>query len=143
MSEKEIYVFSDRQVKPTEDLIFSIIGDKKILWEKIMNYLSDNYKDASGTWNYYNDGKQWLFKMVRKKKTIFWLAVMKDTFRVTFYFGDKAEPVIVASGLPESVRDNFLTGKHYGKIRAISTKMTGLSDAETVIKLIDIKAELK
>ena len=108
-----------------------------------MNYLSDNYKDASGTWNYYNDGKQWLFKMVRKKKTIFWLAVMKDTFRVTFYFGDKAEPVIVASGLPESVRDNFLTGKHYGKIRAISTKMTGLSDAETVIKLIDIKAELK
>ncbi|OFY66984.1 MAG: hypothetical protein A2V64_05950 [Bacteroidetes bacterium RBG_13_43_22] len=143
MSEKEIYVFSDRQVKPTEDLIFSIIGDKKILWEKIMNYLSDNYKDASGTWNYYNDGKQWLFKMVRKKKTIFWLAVMKDTFRVTFYFGDKAEPVIVASALHKSVKDNFLTGKHYGKIRAISTKMTGLSDAETVIKLIDIKAGLK
>ncbi len=143
MEEREILVFSDKQVKPTEELIFSIIGDKKVLWLKIMKYLSDNYKDASGTWNYYNDGKQWLYKMVQKKKTIFWLAVMKDTFRVTFYFGDKAEPFIVASDLSQSVKNDFLTGKHYGKIRAISTKMTKSSDVETIIKLINIKTRLK
>jgi Protein of unknown function (DUF3788) len=143
MADKEILLLSDRQIRPTEDLIFSIIGDRKILWQKIMNYLSDNYKDAAGTWNYYNDGKQWLFKMVRKKKTIFWLGVLKDTFRVTFYFGDKAEPAIINSDLPKSVRDNFMAGKHYGKIRAISTKITGLSDVETITKLIDIKVKLK
>ena len=143
MTEKETFVFSDKQVKPNEDLIFSFIGDKKILWQKIMKYLSDNYKEASGSWNYYNDGKQWLFKMVQKKKTIFWLAVMKDTFRITFYFGDKAEPVIIASDLPKSVKDGFLNGKQYGKIRGITTKVNSQSDVETITKLIDIKVKLK
>ncbi len=143
MAEKEIFVLSDRQVTPTDDLIFSIIGDKKILWQSIMKFASDNYKDISGIWNYYNDGKQWFFKLVQKKKTIFWLAVMKDTFRVTFYFGDKAEPVIIASDLPKSVKDDFKTGRHYGKIRAITTKISGQSDIETVKKLIDIKTKLK
>jgi hypothetical protein len=143
MAEKEIYILSDKQVTPADDLIFSIIGDKKILWQKIMKYASDNFKDMSGTWNYYNDGKQWLFKMVQKKKTIFWLAVMKDTFRVTFYFGDKAEPVILASDLPESVKNDFTSGKHYGKIRAITTKIASQSDVENIRKLIDIKTSLK
>jgi hypothetical protein len=30
--------------------------------------------------------------MQQKKKTIFWVGVLKDTFRITFYFGNKAEP---------------------------------------------------
>ncbi|MFH0842470.1 MAG: DUF3788 family protein [Bacteroidota bacterium] len=143
MDEKEIFAFSDKNVKPTEELIFSKIGDKKILWQKMMKYLSDNYKDASGSWNYYNDGKQWLFKMVQKKKTIFWLAVLDGSFRVTFYFGDKAEPVILSGDLPQAVRDGFIQGKHYGKIRAITTKVTSPSDVETITKLIDIKTKLK
>ncbi|OFY65572.1 MAG: hypothetical protein A2V64_07530 [Bacteroidetes bacterium RBG_13_43_22] len=143
MTEKETFVFPDQNVKPTEEMIFSFIGNKKILWQKIMKYLSDNYKEASGSWNYYNDGKQWLYKMVMKKKTIFWLAVLKDTFRITFYFGDKAEPVINASDLPKSVKDDFLAGKHYGKIRGITTKINSQSDVETITKLVDIKVKHK
>jgi len=143
MEEKETLVFSDKDIKPSEELIFSKIGDKKILWQKIMKYLSDNYKDASGSWNYYNDGKQWLFKMVQKKKTIFWLAVMNGAFRVTFYFGDKAEPVILSGDLPQAVKDDFMQGKHYGKIRAITTKVTSSADVEVIMRLIDIKTKLK
>jgi len=143
MEEKEILVFSDKDIKPSDELIFSKIGDKKILWQKIMKYLADNYRDASGSWNYYNDGKQWLFKMVQKKKTIFWLAVMEGSFRVTFYFGDKAEPVILSSQLPQAVKDGFMQGKHYGKIRAVTTKVISPDDISVITKLIDIKTKLK
>jgi hypothetical protein len=55
------------------------------LWQNIMNFASENYKDISGSWNYYNDGKQWPFKMVLKKKTIFSPGVYPDNFRITFY----------------------------------------------------------
>lgn len=143
MSEKENLVLTDKQIIPTDDYIFSIIGEKKILWQSIMNYASENYKDISGTWNYYNDGKQWLFKMTQKKKTIFWAGVLKDTFRVTFYFGDKAEALIDASGLPQSMKDDFKTGKRYGRIRAVSIKMNDLTDFDNVLKLIAIKVKLK
>jgi hypothetical protein len=143
MAEKEILALSDKQVIPTDEHIFSIIGEKKILWQSIIKYLADNHKDASGTWNYYNDGKQWLFKMVLKKKTIFWAAILENTFRITFYFGDKAVPLIVSSDLPQTIKDNFLNGKRYGKIRAISLKMVDLSDVEIVKKVIQIKIMIK
>ena len=143
MTEKEILALSDKKIIPTDEYIFSIIGEKKILWQAIMQYLADNHKEASGTWNYYNDGKQWLFKMVRKKKTIFWATILENTFKITFYFGDKAELLIVNSDLPQNIKDSFLTGKRYGKIRAISLKMNDLSDVEIVKKVIQIKIKIK
>jgi len=143
MSEKEKFVLSDKAVIPTDDLISSILGEKKMIWDAIMKYASDNYKDISGGWNYYNDGKQWLFKLSQKKKTIFWSAMLEDTFRITFYFGDKAEPVIEASGLPESVKKDFKTGMRYGKIRAISLKINKEADIDIVKTLIEIKSRIK
>lgn len=143
MDEKLNLLLSDPQVKPDEKLIFSIIGEKKILWQELMNYLKINYPDASGDWNYYNDGKLWLFKMTRKKKTIFWGTLLEDTFKITFYFGDKAEPVILESSLTDEVKQNFMTGKRYGKIRAISVKVNDVSDLEIIKTTIGIKVKLK
>jgi hypothetical protein len=140
MPEKDVLVLSDKNVIPDDKLIFSIIGNRKKQWQSIMNYVSANYKDSSGSWNYYNDGKQWLFKMVNKKKTLFWAAILDGTFRITFYFGDKAEPVILKSDLPEEVKEGFKTTKRYGKIRAISNRIEDIPDIATVFKLIDIKS---
>src|SRR5674476_809495 len=84
MADKEEILLTDKLIYPADDYIFSIIGDKKIFWQNIMNHMADNYKDSSGEWNFYNDGKRWLFKMIHKKKTIFWAAILTNTFRITF-----------------------------------------------------------
>lgn len=143
MSEKEVFMFSDKEIPPTDERIFSFIGDKKTLWQAVMNFMKSGYPDAEGVWNYYNDGKQWLFKMVLKKKTIFWAAILDNTFRLTFYFGDKAEPVILASDLPPGIKEGFMNGKRYGKIRAISVKIKNISDIELVKTIIPIKVKMK
>jgi hypothetical protein len=143
MSEKEKLVLSDPLIKPDEKLISSFIGDKIKYWNDIINFSETEYQGISGVWNYYNDGKQWLFKLVQKKKTIFWAGILPDTFRITFYFGDKAEPLINASSLPQAIKDDFATGKRYGKIRGITKKMNKPADVEIVKKLIAIKVRLK
>jgi hypothetical protein len=143
MSEAEKFMLSDKQIRPTDDYIFSIIGDKKGLWQSIMKYPSENYKDISGSWNYYNDGKQWLYKLVRKKKTVFWIGILENTFRVTFYFGDKAESLIENSDLPQLIKDDFKTARKYGLIRPVSIKMNDQADVSNVLKLIDIKFRIK
>lgn len=143
MQTKEKFAFPDPDVKPDDQLIFSKIGRKMKLWQAIMSFMSDNYKESEGLWNYYKDGNQWLFKMVLKKKTVFWGTVLDGAFRITFYFGGKAEPVIVESDLPEEAKQQFLNGPRYGKIRAITTTMNDLSDIETVKKLIAIKVKMK
>jgi hypothetical protein len=143
MTEKEELILPDRQVIPTDEYIYSILGEKKILWQNIISYCTDNFKDISGVWNYYNDGKQWLFKLTQKKKTIFWGAMFKDTFRITFYFGDKVEPFLESSELPTKIKEDFKTSKRYGKIRPVSLKIFSPSDVGSVKKLIDIKIKLK
>jgi hypothetical protein len=74
-----------------------------------------------------------------REKTLLGIGILKDTFRVTFYFGDKAEPLIKNSTLPPSMIEDFISGKRYGKIRAISTKVQYAADIENCLKLLDIR----
>jgi hypothetical protein len=143
VTEKERPVFSDKDVKPTEEMVFTCIGEQKVLWKMLMKHLSDNHKDITWSWNYYNDGKSWLFKAVQKKKTIFWLAVFQSYFRITFYFGEKATSVIESGSLPKDLIEQYKNGPRYGKIRAISVQMKDESDLESVKKLIDLKKAVK
>jgi hypothetical protein len=139
----EPMVLNDNTVMPNEQIVFSIIGDKRILWQKIMNYLHDNHTDVTEVWKYYNDGKSWLFRALKKKKTIFWIRVLEDTFRIAFYFGDKAEPMIEQSNLPESIKIDFRNAKRFNTTRGIAIEMAAVADAENAIKLIELKLRVK
>lgn len=143
MSESEKILLTDKDIYPTDEIIFALIGDKKILWQRVMNYISENYKNTLGSWNYYNDGKRWLFKMVHKKKTIFWAGILTDTFRVTFYLGNKAETIIENSDLPQFIKEEFKTAKRYGLIRPVSFIIKDKTDVDNVLKMIDIKSRIK
>lgn len=136
-------MFSDKDSKPTNELVFSILKNNKVHWIDIIKFTNDTYPLSSGDWQYYNDGKQWLFKMVLKKKTIFWAALYEDSFRVTFYFGDKALPVIQDSSLSEQIKNDFLNGKKYGAIRGITIIANTSTDVEHIKKLIVIKCKMK
>lgn len=142
MAGTENILFDDKNVRPTREMIFSHLGDKKALWVDLMDHLESNYKGSEGMWNFYNDGKRWLYKHVLKKKTLFWLTVYEGSFTVTFYFGDKAEPVILSSGLSQKIKDDFLTGQRYGKIRAISIPVTHKDDLIPARLLVEIKSKI-
>lgn len=136
----ESNIFNDKSVKPNNAIVFSIIGGKSLLWQQIMSYLYDNHKDISEEWNYYNDGKSWFFRTLKKKKTIFWFRVLSDTFRIAFWFGDKAEYIIEQSDLTENIKNGFKTAKKMGIMgRCISIEMLDSNDFVNVKKLIEIK----
>jgi hypothetical protein len=94
-------------------------------------------------WRYYLDGKSWLLKVTRKKKTICWISVIKNAFRMTCYFGDKAEKTILESKLSEQYKKQFAEGKKYGKIRGITIVFIKKADLEAAKILITIKEKLK
>ena len=139
----EPIALTDPNITPDKELVFSMIGDKRFYWMSIMEHLYQNHKDISEVWRFYNDGKSWLFRTLKKKNTIFWVAVLKDTFRVGFYFGDKAEPMIMESDLTESIKDDFINAKRYNTIRPISVTMADSSDVDNVLKLIELKLKIK
>ena len=80
---------------------YSCIGDTKTLWITFFEYIHQNHPDFSEEWRYYKDGKNWLLKVVRKSKTVFWTSVLKDAFRITFYFTDKVEEAINSADISD------------------------------------------
>ena len=139
----EPIVLTDKSVKPDDELVFSVIGDKSILWREIINYLHENHADITEEWKFYNDGKCWLFRTIKKKKTIFWIGVTDGAFRVTFWLGDKAEPLILSSDLPDQIKNDFAEAKRYKIGRALSIIMADAEDVGSVITLIGIKMKMK
>ena len=138
----ETLVLNDRFTMPTDELIFAVIGDKRIFWQKVINYLHDNYTDISEVWRFYEDGKCWLFRTLKKKKTIFWIGISDGSFRVTFYLPGKAIPLIDQSNLPERIKTGYMDTQN-NKFRSITIKMNDNDDVENVIALIEIKLKLK
>ena len=135
----EQVILSNKDQFPTEEIIFSHIGKTKIIWESIFKYIHTNHSDFSEQWRYYNDGKSWLLKITRKSKTIFWLSIIQNSFRITFYFGDKAEPAILGSTISDTLKKQFKDGKRFGKIRGLTLLMNSKKNIEFVKELISIK----
>ena len=138
----EPIILTDPAITPNEELIFSIIGDKSVFWKNIMDYLHGNYKDISEVWRFYNDGKCWLFRTLKKKNTVFWLGVTEGNFRVSVSFSDKTEAVFMKSDLPESFKEEFRTAKKFNTTRSITVVMNDSTDVENVIKLIELKMKI-
>ncbi len=136
-------ILKDENQFPTEEIIFSHIGKSKIFWESIFNYIHVNHPDFSEQWKYYNDGKSWLLKVTKKSKTIFWLSIIKGSFKITFYFGDKAEETIMKSSISAALKDQFKNGKRFGKIRGLTLLMNNKQNIEFAKELISIKLKIK
>ena len=136
-------ILTDKDEFPTEEIIFSHIGKNKTHWGFLFEYIHATYPDFSEQWRYYNDGKSWLMKVARKSKTVFWVTVIKNTFRITFYFTDRAEEAINKSSISGELKKQFKEGKHYGKIRGLTVTFKNKKDVEYAKALLEIKFSIK
>ncbi|HOW09816.1 MAG TPA: DUF3788 family protein [Bacteroidales bacterium] len=143
MTEKSTPVLTDKSVYPTDDILFSVTGGNMNTWNKIIRNAEGKYSGITKEWRYYNDGKQWLFKLQHKKKTVFWSSVEGNTFRITFYFGNKSEPVIEESDLPGTIKDQFRSAKTFGNMRPVTFIISDNMDIDPILKLIDLKTRIK
>jgi len=135
-------VLTDEDQFPTEKVIFSNIGKSKVIWESFFKHIHTNHPDFSEQWRYYKDGKSWLLKVTKKAKTIFWVSVFQNSFKIGFYFGDKAEPAIMESSISDKLKKEFKEGKRFGKIRGLTLLMNNKKNIEFAKELISIKVKL-
>ncbi len=135
-------VLTDKNQFPTDEVIFYNIGKSKVIWEFFFKHIHINHPDFFEQWKYYKDGKSWLLKVTKKAKTIFWVSVFQNSFKIAFYFGDKAEPAILDSAISDKLKKQFKEGKRFGKIRELILLMNNKKNIEFAKELISIKLKL-
>lgn len=139
----EPHVLTDKDQFPTEEIIFSHIGKSKKLWISLFGLIYTEHPEFEEQWRFYNDGKSWLMKVVKKKKTIFWLSVIKSEFRITFYFTDRIEEDLMNSSISDELKAGFKNGQKFGKIRGITITFKNKKDIDYAQTLIGIKLRAK
>ena len=131
-------VLTDKDLFPSDEVIFSHLGEKKKLWITFFNDLRKTYADFVEEWRYYKDGHSWLLKITRKKKTVCWVSVIEKGFSGTFYFSDQFAEAILNSSISENLKESFRNGNHYGKIRGLTIMFSRENDIEDAKTLIGI-----
>jgi len=134
---------NDKDEFPDDEVLSRYLGKVKDTWDSFIAFLNESYPSFSGQWRYYKDGKSWLYKITKKKKTVCWVSVYDDSFKTTFYFPDRAEDLITASNLRKEHIDQFVHGKKYGKIRGVTVVVKKPADLNATKTLIEIKEQIK
>jgi hypothetical protein len=136
-------ILSDQSQFPTDKIIFSHLGKSKALWLAFFQFIAGAYPNFTQEWRYYRDGKSWLMKVQYKKKTVFWLSIIKGSFRTTFYIHEKAKKLVEDSTISQELKDQYRNAKGFGKVRGVTVVYKNKKDIEFAKELIGIKISIK
>ncbi|MDP3176949.1 MAG: DUF3788 family protein [Spirochaetaceae bacterium] len=128
----------DPSVYPSDDILQAHLGRSKAAFSALFERARATLPELETSWKYYNDGKSWLLKASRKKKTLFWLSVDEGRFRTTFYLGPRADDAVMSAGLPHDLVARFRedAGK---KFRGLTLVVKTKKDIAVFEKLLAIK----
>ena len=133
----KIQLLKDPDVLPSAEVLKKVLDKKyQVFKEFITTAESEEFK-LIPNWRYYKDGKAWFCKITLKKKTIVWLSVWSDCFKVAFYFTEKSGGGIPELRIDDSIKEFYLNHKPIGKLKPIVVEVrrkSQLVDINTLIK---------
>lgn len=112
-------------------------------YKELMNTLTSDQFGLKPEWNYYKDGKAWLCKVIYKKKTIFWLSVWKNSFKIVFYFTEKTRSGVLELDIKETIKNKFANTQASGKLIPLIFEMDGKEQLDDLLRISKYKMNLK
>jgi hypothetical protein len=134
METKNNLELRDEKVYPDENLLKSILGKSYQTYCKLLQLYDDN--DMNYEWRYYKDGKAWLCKVQRKKRTIVWMSAWKGYMQAAIYIPEKYIDEVYNLDISEEMKDKIRNTKNVGKSKPCIFEIrndTILNDIEKVI----------
>lgn len=135
-----IPLLKEQEEFPTAELLEKVL-DKiyPVFREFIRIAESDEFK-LIPEWRYYKDGKAWLCKITHRKKTVVWLSVWSDCFKVAFYFTEKSGEGIPGLKIDGSIKEFYLNHAPIGKLKPVVVEVRTESQLDDLFTLIRYKS---
>jgi hypothetical protein len=135
-----VNAFIGKPKPPTDSELASELGDKRALWDELVNDLSKQHKLAH-EWNSYSKKAGWALRLKRGDRNIVYLSPSRGGFRASFALGDKAVAAARKSGLPPRTIKSISEAKRYAEGTAVRIEVNSSEDVAIVNKLAVIKLE--
>ena len=112
-------------------MLNKVILDAKTITSKAFNLAFE--------WRYYKDGKAWLCKITRKKKTVVWMSAWRDCLSLGFYFTEKTGSGIAKLDIDESLKHSYATEDSIGKLKPLVVQLSTSSQLPDLYTLLQYK----
>jgi hypothetical protein len=125
----------NESVYPDENVLKSVLGRSYNAFCALLKLYDDN--DMTYEWRYYRDGKAWLCKVQRKKRTIVWMSAWKGYMKATIYLAEKHIKGVYDLDISDEVKKNIRHTKNVGKSKPCTFEIRNksiLKDFESVMQ---------
>lgn len=136
-------LLNDRDVYPDEAVLAAHLGRAKAAWDAFTAGVAAKYPDAALEWRYYNDGKAWLCKLTRKKKTICWISIWDRFFKTGFYFTAKHDQGVEALPIAPELKAAYREHPPFGTMKPLTIEVRTRKALEDVFTVAAFKSGLK
>lgn len=131
----------DANIYPDEIVLNKILGDSYTAYKDLLE-LFPNYQ-MNYEWRYYNDGKAWLCKVQRKKKTIIWMSTWNGFMQATIYFPMILLEKVLTLDISEEVKEKIINTKNVGKSKPCIFELRSSDILIDFIKVMEFKINNK
>jgi lipopolysaccharide biosynthesis glycosyltransferase len=126
---------TDENTFPSEGVLKKVLGRSYNAYLELLKLYENN--DLAYEWRYYRDGKAWLCKVQKKKRTIVWMSAWKGFMKAAIYLPVRYMDDLFKLSLSDDTKNKIMNTKNVGKskpcIFEIKNK-TALRDLEKVMK---------
>ncbi len=129
----------DKSKMPDNQMLAEVMGKSFNLWMKLKQQLENKYGILIKEWKFYGQKLGWTFKLLLKKRNLFFFKPCKNFFRLTFVFGDKAVNEILSSDFPDFIKTELKNARKYVEGRGLTLEVKNNKEIEIVLKLVEIK----
>ncbi len=113
----------DETVCPDTDVLKEVLGESYSAYVDLLHLYEVNQMEP--IWRYYHDGKAWLCKVQKKKKTIVWMSAWKGYMQAVIYMPEKYLDQVYALDISETLKEKFKQSRSMGKSRACIFEIRG------------------
>ena len=136
-------VFNSKLVEPDDKMMAYELGETKEYFDRICDFIENDYGDLRPEWKFYNIKSGWILKLFNKKRNVLFIVPCTGYFRTVFTFGDKAVEAVLKSTLPDKIKETFMNAKKYMEGRTIQLEIKSEDELKNIFQLIRIKLNTK
>ena len=137
----ETQLLKDPMVQPENHVLEDALGKNFKIFSEFEKKITE--LNLVLEWNYYNDGKYWLCKILNKKKNLCWLSVWNTGFKLTFYFPEKVIDSVYELDIDDEIINAAKEMKSVGKSHPVMFLIKNKKMLTDGLKLLEFKMKLK